>query len=145
MPQNVANSKITPETSVMSLTKDAFLDKNPGLRSRIAFHVPFNDYSAAELCEIAKHIGRGKGLRLSDGAIEKLEGVFETARLSPDFGNGRYVRNLFEKTEMNMAGRLLSIEPDAMTAETLTMIMPEDIEVPITKTERWEKRIGFGA
>ena len=71
--------------------------------------------------------------------------MFEAARLSPDFGNGRYVRNVIEHTEMNMAGRLLSIEPETMTAETLTMIMPEDIEVPITKTEKHEKRIGFGA
>ncbi|MBR5949003.1 MAG: AAA family ATPase, partial [Clostridia bacterium] len=121
---------------------EAFLDKNPGLRSRIAFHVPFSDYSAAELCDIAKHIGKTRGLKLSEGAIEKLEGVFEAARLSPDFGNGRYVRNLLEKTEMNMAGRLLSIEPDAMTAETLTMIMPEDIELPAAKPEKREKRIG---
>lgn len=124
---------------------EPFLDKNPGLRSRIAFHVPFSNYSAAELCDIAKHIGRSRGLKLSEGAIEKLEGVFEAARLSPDFGNGRYVRNLLEKTEMNMAGRLLSIKPDTMTAETLTMIMPEDIEVPAAKHEMHEKRIGFGA
>ncbi|MCR5808806.1 MAG: AAA family ATPase, partial [Clostridiales bacterium] len=124
---------------------ETFLDKNPGLRSRIAFHVPFSDYSAGELCDIAKHLGRCRGLKLSEGAIEKLEGVFEAARLSPDFGNGRYVRNLLEKTEMNMAGRLLAIEPDAITAESLTLIMPEDIELPAEKPERHEKRIGFGA
>ena len=124
---------------------EVFLDKNPGLRSCIAFHVTFSDYSAAEPCDIAKHIGRGRGLKLFDEAIEKLEGVFEAARLSPDFGNGRYARNPLEKTEMNMAGRLLSIEPDAMTAETLTMIMPEDIELPAAKPEKREKRIGFGA
>ena len=124
---------------------EGFLEKNPGLRSRIAFHVPFGDYSAAELCDIARHIGKSRGLTISDEAALKLEGVFEGARLAPDFGNGRYVRNLLEKTEMNMAGRLLAIDPDTMTAETLTRIMPEDIEVPIIKTERREKRIGFGA
>ncbi|MBR0136090.1 MAG: AAA family ATPase [Clostridia bacterium] len=124
---------------------EGFLNKNPGLRSRIAFHVPFNDYSAAELCDIARHIGKSKGLTISDEAALKFERVFEAAKLSPDFGNGRYVRNLLEKTEMNMAGRLLAIDPAAMTAEALTLIIPEDIEVPVMKTEKREKRIGFGA
>lgn len=32
---------------------EKFLDKNPGLRSRIAFHVPFANYNTAELCDIA--------------------------------------------------------------------------------------------
>ena len=31
-----------------------FLDRNPGMRSRIAFHVDFDDYTVEELCDIAK-------------------------------------------------------------------------------------------
>ena len=70
--------------------------------------------------------------------------MFEAARLSPDFGNGRYVRNVIEHTEMNMAGRLLSIEPETMTAEALTTITAEDVDMPERKPEKREKRIGFG-
>ena len=33
---------------------DLFLERTPGLRSRIAFHVPFADYSAEELCEMSR-------------------------------------------------------------------------------------------
>ena len=32
---------------------DKFLEQNPGLRSRISFHVHFSDYKAADLCRIA--------------------------------------------------------------------------------------------
>ena len=38
-----------------------FLQKNPGLRSRIAYHVPFADYSVEELCNIAVLIAKRKG------------------------------------------------------------------------------------
>jgi hypothetical protein len=123
---------------------ESFLDKNPGLRSRIAFHVDFPDYSVDELCDIAKHVGKSKGLKLSEDAISKLSEVFEAARLSPDFGNGRYVRNIIEHKEMNMAGRLLSIEPETMTAEALTTITAEDVDMPERKPVKREKRIGFG-
>lgn len=123
---------------------ESFLDKNPGLRSRIAFHVDFPDYSVDELCDIAKHVGKAKGLKLSEDALSKLSEVFEAAKLSPDFGNGRYVRNVIEHTEMNMAGRLLSIEPETMTAEALTTITAEDVDMPERKPEKREKHIGFG-
>ncbi len=53
-----------------------FLRKNPGLRSRIAFHVPFADYSTEELCDIAHLIAKRKGLELSEGACEKMEQLF---------------------------------------------------------------------
>ena len=59
---------------------EEFLQKNPGLRSRIAYHVPFADYSVEELCSIAALAARKKGLHLDDRAQEKLASVFETAR-----------------------------------------------------------------
>lgn len=45
---------------------EEFLQKNPGLRSRIAYHVPFADYSVEELCSIAALTARKKGLHLDD-------------------------------------------------------------------------------
>ena len=75
---------------------EEFLQKNPGLRSQIAYHVPFADYTVEELCQIAELIAKKKGLYFDNQAQEKLTAVFETARKQADFGNGRYVRNVIE-------------------------------------------------
>ena len=124
---------------------EEFLNKNPGLRSRIAFHVPFADYTAEELCLIAKHIGKSKGITLTDGALTKLSALFEAARQNEDFGNGRYVRNVIERSKMNQASRLIRMDPDKITEKELTVLCEADIETPVKKPETVKRQIGFGA
>lgn len=121
---------------------EEFLQKNPGLRSRIAYHVPFADYSVEELCSIAALTARKKGLHLDDRAQEKLASVFETARRQTDFGNGRYVRNILEKAKMAQATRLLTQDYESLTQKDITTLCAEDIEMPeIAAPAR--PRIGF--
>lgn len=123
---------------------EEFLQKNPGLRSRIAYHVPFADYSVEELCSIAALTARKKGLHLDDRAQEKLASIFETARRQADFGNGRYVRNILEKAKMAQATRLLTQDYESLTQKEITTLCAEDIEMPeIAAPAR--PRIGFSA
>ena len=75
---------------------EGFLQKNTGLRSRIAFHVHFDDYDMNELCDIAELIARKKGLDIDEKAREKLLSIFAEVQGEKDFGNGRYVRNVIE-------------------------------------------------
>ena len=124
---------------------EGFLNKNPGIRSRVAFHVPFNDYSSDELCDIARLIGKSKGVTLTDGAIGKLRGVFETARLRPDFGNGRYVRNVIELSQMNQASRIVNTYKDTFTQSDIETIVEEDIEIPMAERDPVRRPIGFTA
>ncbi len=123
---------------------EEFLQKNPGLRSRIAYHVPFADYSVEELCSIAALAARKKGLHLDDRAQEKLASVFETARKQMDFGNGRYVRNILEKAKMAQATRLLTQDYESLTQKEITTLCAEDIEMPEIATPA-RPRIGFSA
>ena len=121
---------------------EGFLAKNPGLRSRIAFHVPFADYDCSELCQIADLISKKNGMSIEKAAFDKLEKAFDVARGDTDFGNGRYVRNLFEQAKMNQASRLLEKDFDAITADEITTITADDIVIPtVKKTEK--RRIGF--
>lgn len=123
---------------------EKFLQKNPGLRSRIAFHVPFADYDANELCEIAALMGKHKGITFDAEATEKLESVFEAARKQNDFGNGRYVRNVLEQAKMNQATRLLKYDFDDITTEEITTIKAVDILIPEVKVEE-KVKIGFAS
>ena len=65
--------------------------------------------------------------RLADGAKEQLMQYFEQAVANKDknFGNGRFVRNVFEKTLERQANRLASISN--LTTEQLTEITIEDL------------------
>lgn len=121
-----------------------FLQKNPGLGSRISFHVDFPDYSTEELCEIALLISTKKGLRLSSGAQEKLAKLFDAARTESDFGNGRYVRSVIEKAMMVQATRLASGDLTALKKSDYCTILADDIEMP-KKTLTTQRKIGFCA
>ena len=124
---------------------ESFLQKNPGLISRIAYHVPFSDYDTESLCEIAKLIAKQKGLKFTKDAFEKLYSLFDAARTGSDFGNGRFVRNVIEKAKMAQATRLLTMDFDSVGSEDITTITSEDIEFPKASTKPKTKQIGFCA
>jgi SpoVK/Ycf46/Vps4 family AAA+-type ATPase len=121
---------------------EKFLHKNPGLRSRIAFHVPFADYDSKELCQIADMISKKNGMKIDNNALDKLEKVFDIAKADEDFGNGRYARNIFEQAKMNQASRLLEKDFENITADEITTITADDIIIPETKKCE-KRRIGF--
>ncbi len=125
---------------------DAFLNKNPGLRSRIGFHVSFPDYSHAELYEILHAIASEAHMTLNVGVKEKLLPLFESARKERDFGNGRFVRNLFDKARLRQANRILARDADSVSNEDVIALCAEDFdlsgELPMGQPQR---AIGFGA
>lgn len=122
---------------------EEFLRTNPGLRSRIAFHVPFEDYNADELLQIAELFAKKKGFRFTDGARDKMHTVFENAQNESDFGNGRYVRNIVEKAKMCQSSRLVAMDLDSVTEMDLSTIRAEDIEIPFAYKKKPIAHIGF--
>jgi AAA+ superfamily predicted ATPase len=121
---------------------EGFLQRNPGLRSRIAFHVPFEDYSADELLAILELMLRQSGMRLDEETKASLLPRFAIECKSPDFGNGRYVRNLLEQAKMRQASRLLALDPDSVQRADLELLLTEDFSFAPPVKQR--QKIGFG-
>lgn len=90
-----------------------FLAKNPGLKSRVPLHIDFPDYTPDELTEIACHmIRQDYRLKVSPDAREKIRDICKAAVKTPDFGNGRFCRNLVEKAVRTYACREYGLVPD---------------------------------
>ncbi|WP_049945993.1 AAA family ATPase [Butyrivibrio sp. LC3010] len=124
----------------------AFLDKNEGLRSRIAFHVDFPDYNPDELCQIFDLMAKKKGYIVDEAVKQKCLSIMETASKKPEFGNGRFVRNLLEQAEMAQAGRILKeYNGQDINSEVLKVLKPEDFNVNASKVGKELTKIGFGA
>lgn len=83
-----------------------FLRCNPGLESRFNRFLNFPDYSASELFEIFSQLLTEQKMTLTDAAADQVQGMFASAVESQFTGNGRFVRNLFERTIINQATRL---------------------------------------
>ncbi|WP_051524847.1 AAA family ATPase [Pseudobutyrivibrio sp. MD2005] len=121
---------------------EEFLDKNPGLRSRIAHYVQFEDYTTEELCQIAEFEAAKKGLSFDNSAKNKIRDIMENVRDQVDFGNGRYARNLVEKAKMAQNSRLVHMDYEAVTSDDVKRICEDDIEAPVT-SKKITRRIGF--
>lgn len=119
-----------------------FLNRNPGMSSRIAFHVKFEDYSILELCDITKLMLSRKHMDITDAAMAKLKDIYADARRRSEFGNGRFVRKMLEEAEMNLAVRLEQVNEASLTPKLLTMIEEEDIPSPDIGNVQ-ERKIGF--
>lgn len=121
---------------------EEFLNKNPGLRSRIAHHIHFEDYSLEELSEIARHIAKEKELVIDDDAMNKVRDIIENNMSQKDFGNGRFVRNLIERAKVAHNSRLVHLDYDEVTVDDVKTIRAEDIETPEVYTQT-ARVIGF--
>ena len=97
---------------------EEFLESNPGLRSRVPYHVVFEDYTTEELVAITKVIAREQGYVISAAAAEKLSAIYDTARMQSDFGNGRFARNMVEA-----AVRMKGIHLGVMENQDMTRFM----------------------
>lgn len=80
-----------------------FLDSNSGIVSRIGYTLEFDDYTNEELIEIFKGMVKKSGFSLDEDAIEVVNDLINKNRDTKNFGNARFVRNMFEKTVINHA------------------------------------------
>lgn len=106
---------------------ESFINSNPGLRSRFNRYIQFEDYTAKELFDIFCLLVKNGEYTLSDDASQYLQEKLAAivAEKPKDFGNARFVRNLFEKAIEAQANRLASM--NRLSKDELKRITKEDI------------------
>jgi probable Rubsico expression protein CbbX len=109
---------------------ETFFQSNPGFRSRIAHHITFPDYAAAELLTIAERMLATLHYRLDGESRQAFADYLERRIRQPNFANARSVRNALDRARLRQANRLFA---DAMRgagaadAATLTLLSATDI------------------
>jgi SpoVK/Ycf46/Vps4 family AAA+-type ATPase len=94
-----------------------FIDSNPGLRSRFANYIEFEDYNADELLLILQRMVEDQGYALTDDATARARQLLTgwVERKSASFANARDVRNIFEQALTRHANRLATISQPSRT------------------------------
>lgn len=106
---------------------DIFFHSNPGMRSRIAHHIDFPDYSAEELLAIAKLMLAEQNYRMSEEATEALFEYTKRRMTMEHFANARSVRNALDRARLRQANRLFANTKKSLTKVDLITIEAEDI------------------
>jgi SpoVK/Ycf46/Vps4 family AAA+-type ATPase len=104
-----------------------FIESNPGLRSRFTRYFHFEDYQPEELLAIFENICLTYNYQLVTESKSILLNKFSEDYTNRDksFGNGRLVRNFFEKTIEQQANRLAQLSQ--IDREQMVTILPADI------------------
>lgn len=102
-----------------------FINSNPGIASRIGYTLEFDDYTTKELIQIFLGMMKKGGFVVEEDAINYLEEIINQYRNMKNFGNARFVRNIYEKTIVKHASRV----KNKKQKNILRTITKEDISI----------------
>ena len=101
-----------------------FLDLNSGIVSRIGYTVDFKDYTVEELMKIFSQMMTKSGFVITDEANKKAEKIIEENKNVKNFGNARFVRNMYEKTIICHASNTKNVK----NKKALKTITEDDVD-----------------
>ncbi len=121
-----------------------FLNQNEGLKSRIAFHLDFPDYTADELTKIITLMSKNREYQIEEEALAYCREIFEGAVCGENFGNGRYARNVLEQAILRQADRIVNAAAGReISKEEICLLKREDFRIVSQNGKKEGKRMGF--
>ncbi len=102
-----------------------FIDSNSGIASRIGYTLNFKDYTEDELLEIFKGMVKKAGFKITNEALYKARNIIRDNKNVKNFGNARFVRNMYEKTVTMHATNI----KDKKRHDILITITDKDINI----------------
>lgn len=96
-----------------------FLASNSGISSRIGYTLDFPDYKEDKLIKIFNNFMTKAGFIVSKDAELKLKELIRKYKNNPNFGNARFVRNVYEKSIIKHASNTKD-EKDLNIIKTIT-------------------------
>ena len=98
---------------------------NQGFRSRFTYHIVIPDYSDEELLEIARSVAGSHHYIIEEKGYEALKKRIDRERIDETFGNARFIREVINDAEKNLADRLVKM--GHFEQADLTVLKAEDI------------------
>jgi len=106
-----------------------FIESNPGLKSRFNKYIHFPDYTGEEMEKIFLLQCKSNGYQIEEAGQKLIRDVFDRMYEMRDenFGNGRTVRNTFEKIINCQATRLAAARGEGLTNDELMKLTVADV------------------
>ncbi|ALG07132.1 AAA family ATPase [Kibdelosporangium phytohabitans] len=101
-----------------------FMDKNPGLASRFPSKLRFPDYSDDELVAIFTAMTSKAGYELHPDVVPAFRALLRHTSRGESFGNGRFVRNMFDRAVALQGHRITS---DDESSPEIRLLLAEDL------------------
>jgi probable Rubsico expression protein CbbX len=106
---------------------DKFFMSNPGMRSRIAHHLDFPDYSPDELMAIAKLMLAEQNYHFSAEGEKAFAEYIPLRMKLTHFANARSIRNALDRARLRQANRLFNSKGGKLSKQSLMTLEAEDI------------------
>ncbi|MER3481268.1 MAG: CbbX protein [Meiothermus sp.] len=120
---------------------EQFFTLNPGMRSRIAHHITFPDYTQEELVQIGLLMVGEQNYYLDPAATQAFAEYVACRMRLPNFANARSIRNAIDRFKLRQAHRLFE-RGGQVSADDLRRIAEEDIRGSQVFAECEEMRKG---
>ncbi len=80
--------------------------------------------------QILRLMADNNNIKLDFGVDSKVRTIVRQAMSIKDFGNGRFIRNMFEKARMAEASRIMAMDDNDVEADTINTLIADDFEIP---------------